>query len=231
MERIPVKFLADSFIKESERRLLLFLPDGNKRLSITKLQVQYRIEGPVSNYVKEVKDGKWEFPSFAAYCLICGAKSCAVRLGFYERWFFDGLVKMMIPVIRYRCRKKGKIAAGSHTTFSLLPYQSHPYVRYSSQDCYLIFKESVENSLTQALNRMAAIHEDLSMGTVLRIRRDFQSAANRLVSSGELQIPDGNWKGQLIAFIGPANGSLLLLKHRFYDRNQRFLLGLPSQLR
>lgn len=152
-----------------------------------------------------------------------------MRHGFYWRSAWEELEGRRIPVIRCFCQGKGP--KKGDRTFSLLFDPLHPYVRYSSECCYSILKELQEKSLTRTLNRLAAVHQDLSIGTLYRIQKDFETAHGRQVYGGYLDATIGKWQEELIALVDGSQGNLLALKRQFYDRHQRLVLGLSSQLR
>lgn len=72
------------------------------------------------------------FLTLKGYCPICGGKDCPVRIGYYYRYYVDIKIGkiILIPIVRYICRRKGK-ANLKDKTFSLLPYFLIPYHRFT----------------------------------------------------------------------------------------------------
>jgi hypothetical protein len=156
-----------------------------------------------------------------------------VRHGFYKRQVIVLLAVLEILVVRYRCRGKGKVPPAAHRTFSLLPVESHPYWRYSSESVFVILKQTLQTSLTATMDFFGETFGGLSLSTLYRMKKLFEVAYFRLVSAGMLQssATGSSWQPCMIACIESYDGKLLSLKKNFHDRFDRFLLGNPSQFR
>lgn len=93
-----------------------------------------------------------------------------------------------------------------------------------------MLKETSRRSLTATLAALAAALEEISMSTLCRIKAIFKAAAARLIESGYMNT-GANWQPPLIAVVEGFAEKIVGLKQEFYGRQERFLLGTPSQLR
>lgn len=86
----------------------------------------------LTKYYRKVNRGEYEFPDFSDYCPICSRENCARFLGFYYRPVVtkEGIYYKDFPIIRYKCENKGNKKT-KDVTFSLLPHELIPYVKYS----------------------------------------------------------------------------------------------------
>lgn len=154
-----------------------------------------------------------------------------MRHGVYWRNVILEGAMIRIPVARYLCRRRGKAAPGAHRTFSLLPVQSHPFKRYSSEGSYAIFKESLVSSLTRTLDHLAEGFSNLCISTLLQIRSLFEEAGMRLKAFDYLDGSKATLTAQVISCLDGWYGGLPGCKTDFYVRHGMFLLGTPSQNR
>ena len=102
------------------------------------IQITHKISISLTEYYIKVNRGNYEFPDFSDYCPICSKENCARFHGFYYRPVVtrEGIYHKDFPIIRYKCRNKGNKRV-KHVTFSLLPHELIPYVKYSVE---FIFK-------------------------------------------------------------------------------------------
>lgn len=68
------------------------------------------------------------------------------------------------------------------------------------------------------------------MSTIYRMIKLFHAARSRLIEADELKEITGDWRQQVVERIERAKG-IVWMKHEYYERHNRFLLGTPSQLR
>jgi len=103
------------------------------------IQILTFIGYTLGEYYSQVKNGggrsiEGMLPfDVTACCPICAATGCAELLGCYHRQAIDeyGTYYKAFPIARFECHGLGNVPVGSHRTFSLLPYQLIPYVKYS----------------------------------------------------------------------------------------------------
>lgn len=197
----------------------------------TNTQLQYRIDCSLSNYAALVERGEWEFPAFDECCPICGGEKCAVRHGSYSRPVIEEDGKQMdIRVMRYKCKRKRKVGAVAHRTFSLLPHRVIPYHRYSAAVVYQTFKHAVNGGTEGALDALQAIFEKLCERSVFFVVLLFQAAFHLLIA-GKFVQQTHLWKEAVISLVEDYSGGLPELIVAFYAAEQQFLLGIPSQHR
>jgi hypothetical protein len=210
-------------------RHLLFFGETTDAFHRKNLQVPYEIGCPLSTYVAQVSAKKWEFPSFRECCLICGAKDCAKRHGWYERRAVeeDGS-ELLIPVPRWRCGGKGNRPPGVHRTFSLLPDALVPYRRYCAKVQYATFRQEARGGVVGALDALQADIDGLCDVMVLSAVLLFQAAFFLLLRAGFVRETHG-WKEALIELVDDYEGGLAALGSAFYAGQREFLLGMPSQ--
>ena len=92
------------------------------------LKIPY-IENPDRNLL-DIIDLRVDFQS---HCPLCGGKDCARFLQYYTREVIDenSTYFKEFPIARFQCRGKGWKKESKGKTFSLLPYQLVPYIKYS----------------------------------------------------------------------------------------------------
>ena len=97
------------------------------------IQIIFKLSTSLTKYQSEVNRGKYEFPDFSDSCPICDGYNCARFHGYYYRPVVteEGIYYKSFPIARYKCRKTGNKKA-KHRTFSLLPHELLPYVKYST---------------------------------------------------------------------------------------------------
>lgn len=97
------------------------------------IQIKTYIKETLSEYYKKVNGAIIDLLhlielniDFMDHCPICGRRNCPQFICYYYRQVIDedGRYYKDFPIARYKCRSKGK-------TFSLLPYQLVPYIKYS----------------------------------------------------------------------------------------------------
>ena len=194
-----------------------------------KLQLQYKIDCPLSDYQKLIKEGKWSFPPFDGCCAICKAAGCAKRHGFYERVVVEGDgIPLEISVARYLCHRKGKVGAGRDQTFSLLPHVVIPYRRYSAPVHYEVFRRFVSGGVKEVLDDLQAVLENFCERTVFWMVLMFQVAFHLLMQAQFIESTE-RWQPALISLVDSYKRGLPGLMVDFYRAENRFLLGTPSQ--
>jgi hypothetical protein len=113
----------------------------------------------------------------ARCCALCEAEDCAEFIGWYHREVIDedGTYFKVFPIARFECHRKNGAPVVAHRTFSLLPYQLVPYVKYSLpfiiKGLRSVFGEGT--SVKQLLDYLAASEEgyiDLSGSSFYRFR-------------------------------------------------------------
>lgn len=110
-------------------------PKPKERLKILRqtqfvnIQIPFYTDGDnFTGYFKLVD--KASFKIWLKPCPLCGAEGCAKFLQFYSRVrvYFDDTVYDHVKIARFICnRLNPNVAAGTHRTFSLLPYPLVPY--------------------------------------------------------------------------------------------------------
>jgi len=201
------------------------------------LQLEYQNILNLTEYTKLVLAEIWKFPDFSDKCPICGAKNCAVRIGFYWRWvyIFKLKIKLYIPVARYLCRRKNKVKykwKSTHRTFSLLPSQIIPYKLYDTDSLMFMaemrFKKGMK--LLDIATEFSALSDKASVSpaTVFKYLLMFLISHNKMITLLKLEHDSyGEWADQIINYTG---GSAAYVEH-IYKKYACFLFGTPSQLR
>lgn len=203
------------------------------------MQVQYKNILSLSEYTNLVLAKIWEFPSFSDKCPICGAKNCAVRIGYYWRWvyIFKLKIKLYIPVARYLCRGKNKsksILKSIHKTFSLLPSQIIPY-RLLDADSMLYLTDlrfNKEMCLLDISSEFSAQTEEsiiaLSTATLLQYLLLFINGTKKLITLFKINF---DTIGQWVDYITNYKCTIKGLIQKIYSEHDTFLFGIPSQLK
>lgn len=187
-------------------------------------------------------------------CPICSGADCAEFIGYYGREAVaeKGTHFKAFPIARFECHGKGNIPPGAHRTFSLLPYQLIPYVKYSLPFIIknLSFVYGEGESVKQLLDHLAESkegHMDLSPSSFYRFRTFILHCIDKMLAAGTyseaaelFQMPE---TGRTKAFIGFAQGFICCklyhpirgpcaLGYDFYlTSGGYFLFGTPSQHR
>jgi len=116
------------------------------------IQIIYKISISLTKYYVKVNRGEYEFPDFSDYCPICSKENCARFLRFYHRPVVtkEGIYYKDFPIIRYKCENKGNKKI-KDVTFSLLPHELIPYVKYSIEFIFrILFDIQVRNMSVKA---------------------------------------------------------------------------------
>lgn len=118
------------------------------------IQIILNVDGNVSSYYNQVKNGTYEFPDYSHCCPICHGKECAIRHGYYFRQVIDedGTFFKEFPITRYLCQRKGK-AKLKDRTFSLLPWQLIPYRKWTIELMFSIASYRSEHSIKESLDK------------------------------------------------------------------------------
>lgn len=239
-----------------------------ERCTANPIQIVTVIEYPLREYYSQVR-GRHEdvievlgLPyDFAQRCPLYGAKDCAQFIGYYCRGVIDekGTYYKAFPIARYLCNSKGKVPIVKHRTFSLLPYQLVPYIKYSIpfiiNGLKRIYSDgsSVKGLLDYLAGVEAAEYIDLSTSTFYAFRTFILTCIDKLLAVGfygETQSAlQSSFEGQRIKvflvfasdFIcyktselirGPcALGYDYYMQDGGYLRNGHFLFGTSSQFR
>lgn len=114
-----------------------------------KIQISYFFIQSIHEYRQKIKTDEWKFPEFTDYCPICGGKNCAVRIGYYYRYYIDieTEVILFIAIARYKCQRIGKPKL-KDKTFSLLPYVLIPYHKFTINSYMYIWKNKLIRNKT-----------------------------------------------------------------------------------
>lgn len=199
---------------------------------------------------------------FRNCCPLCGGVDCAEFIGYYTRAVVDenGTYFKEFPIARYLCRGKGKRMPGDDRTFSLLPYQLVPYIRYSIPFIIKVLKARYEEGLS--ISKLQDYVAGFGKDEILSIMADQLSgfrqivleAVHKITATGHYQGLEGEIfakstdKDILIAFIefascfeccktqvpirGPCGlGYDFYLNEGGFIHNSHFLFGTPSQFR
>lgn len=203
------------------------------------MQLQYNNAIKLTEYTKLVLAEIWKFPNFSDKCPICGARNCAVRIGYYHRWvyIFKLKVKLYIPVARYLCRRKNKTRSqwkSTHKTFSLLPSQLIPYRMYDLDSMLYIADSRLkkDDTFLDIATDIAAIAEhpviSISTDTIMEYLEIFINGCMKLKTLCEIVYdtyeryinPIKNYTGGIIKFV-----------QDIYLKHAKFTFGTPSQIR
>lgn len=127
----------------------------------------------------------------AVCCPICGAAHCAEFIGNYYRQVVDeyGTYYKAFPIARFECRGFGYVPPDSHKTFSLIPYQLIPYVKYSLPFIVKCLKSvcgegvSVKLLLDHLAEREQG-HMDLSRSSYYHFRTFVLRCVDKMLAAG-----------------------------------------------
>lgn len=183
-------------------------------------------------------------------CPICHGSGCPIRIGYYYRYVIDISSKFFqqIPIIRFKCRRKGPKKANA-LTFSLLPDTLIPYFRYTIDSFIKAIELFLASSISIALQHIYdAIQEALNTSekTILRLYNLFRQSCIKLMNffrSNYNKSPPNFYsydEGQILEFMQAFNngefdsGANALAVYYYqskgaYIKNARFLFGTASQ--
>jgi hypothetical protein len=190
----------------------------------------------------------------AGRCALCGAEDCAEFIGWYHREVIDedGTYFKAFPIARFECHRKNGAPVVNHRTFSLLPYQLVPYVKYSLpfiiKGLRSVFGEGT--SVKRLLDYLAASEEgyiDLSGSSFYRFRTCILRCIDKMLVAGVyheaealFQLPEAQ---RIKVFVGfaeefichkteyPIRGPCALGYDFYLTSGGYFLFGTPSQHR
>lgn len=198
---------------------------------------------------------------FTARCPLCGDKDCAQFIGYYWRGVIDekGTYYKSFPIARYLCNRKGKSLTVKHRTFSLLPYQLVPYIKYSipfilnALEKVYVEDDSINRLLDYLASFGAGEYIEMSTSTFHAFKSFILTCIDKMLAMGfykevksALQSPSGRQRIEVFlvfaedftccktdpAIRGPcALGYDYYLKDGGYLKNGHFLFGTPSQFR
>lgn len=114
------------------------------------IQISYQFPMRLTKYYVKVNRGEYDLPDFSDYCPICSRENCARFLGYYYRPVVtkEGIYYEAFPIIRYKCRNKGNKKI-KDVTFSLLPHELIPYVKYSIEFIFRILYDIHVNNMSE----------------------------------------------------------------------------------
>jgi hypothetical protein len=238
-------------------------------INLPTIQIPIYIKETLSKYYQKVKGKSYDIADILDLeidihncCPICGGVGCVRFIGYYYRKMIDekGTYYKKVPIARYICRGKGGQKIVGHKTFSLLPYQLVPYIRYSIP--FIInsletrYREDL--SLSKLQDYLAQFGKDdilpISADQLLFIKNIAMEAVQKIMATGyykefEAQgFCSSSDKELLIAFIGfaqnfecgkidPSIRGPCGLHYDFYlngggfYHNAHFLFGTASQFR
>ena len=211
----------------------------------------------MSDYYKEIKYKKFDFPDFNQLCPICHKSGCAEFHGFYYREVIDenGTIFKSFPIARYKCNSKGRKKV-KHTTFSLLPYQLIPYCKYSIDFIFRIMKywKKEKHTIMETLNlafNLLDQDKGLSSTQIYKFAKLLESVFEKLIVSNieRVNYTDFTDKNEKLKYFidycdkfcstkfevmirGPTSLNIhFYLSNGGYLENASFLFGTPSQFR
>jgi len=188
-------------------------------------------------YKTLVLKGSLKLPDFASVCPICKGKDCAVRHGFYMRFYFDFFLKnlLYIPVFRFLCRRKNKKFKQKNApkTFSLLPSNLIPFRRYDAH-CLLFIarkrygeKLSLLSTALKLCGHFQPFDLNCSCSTIFSYQKLFAAPAMRLAFF--LKKPHLNdVNAALLYFFSFKDKDIPKLLASFFAAHRRFLFGISS---
>lgn len=205
-----------------------------KKILICGIQLLLKLDDSLSSYYNQVKNGNYQFPRYSNCCPICRTRECCRFIGYYYRQVIDenGTYFKEFPIARYICEKKGKRIV-EDKTFSLLPYQLVPYVKYSID--FIVRVLSEEKSINQTLDKYAQISDSKQL---YRFKKIIDIAKEKLVSGGFLINEENliayslSYQSRYYEIRGPCGLGLdYYLNNGQYYENSWFLFGCASQFR
>lgn len=238
-------------------------------INLPTIQILIHMKETLAQYYRKVKGKNYDLVEildlgldFRTRCPICGGKDCARFIEYYTRGVIDenGTYYKNFPIARYVCEAKGGQGIGTHKTFSLLPYQLVPYIKYSVPFIIKMLKvKHIEGlSISKLQDHVANFGEDEILPISADQLSDFKELINDAISKilttecyrelrEEVSLMSSEQK-RLIAFIefaksfecakvnprirGPCGLNYdFYLNEGGYLYNAPFLFGTPSQFR
>ena len=208
----------------------------------------------LTEYYNKVKRLKCEIPDFSDYCPICSKENCARFLRFYYRPVVteEGIYYKDFPIIRYKCNGKGNKKI-KDVTFSLLPHELIPYVKYSKGFIFKILFNIHVHKMSEktALDIISQLCSEevlcISPATVYNFKCCILKGIDRLgisklypVLEDIINTPDRGKRLRLFVLYlhsikhirSPCEFSYeFYVKNGSYKTNSPFLWGTPSQFR
>lgn len=218
------------------------------------IQISYNFSISLTKYYVKVNRGEYEFPDFSDYCPICSRENCARFLGLYYRPVVskEGIYYKDFPISRYKCKKKGNKKI-KDITFSLLPHELIPYVKYSICFIFRILNDIYVNNMSEkvALDITSRFCDEevlcISPATVYNFKCCILKGIDRLGISklydeikDIINTPDRFYRLRLFILYlfgikhirSPCEYSYeFYVKHGGYKTNSPFLWGTPYQFR
>jgi len=110
--------------------------------------------------------------NFDDHCPLCKGKDCAKFHGYYTRKVVDenSTYFKEFPIARFKCYGKGFIKGCKGRTFSLLPYQLVPYIKYSIPFILKVLKARHIEGLS--IYRVQEYIDSLCEGDILTLDAD-----------------------------------------------------------
>lgn len=232
------------------------------RRAANVIQIPIVIGYTLSEYYSQVKNGEGRSicdvlpPAFdvTVRCPICGTAGCARFLEYYYRQVIDeyGTYYKAFPIARFECYRLGYAAPGAHRTFSLIPYQLIPYVKYSLPFILKCLKSvSGEGfSVNRLLDYLAECkqgHVDLGRSSFYHFRTFVLQCIDKMLAGGVCREVEKSFQlpvvQRLRAFIEfaedftchktdqPIRGPCALGYDFYLTSGGYFLFGTPSQHR
>jgi hypothetical protein len=203
------------------------------------LQLEYQNILNLTEYYKLILAEIWKFPDFSDKCPICGAKNCAVRIGYYNRcvYIFKLKIKLYMPVARYLCRRKNKTKSqwkSTHKTFSLLPSQLIPYRMYDLDSMLYIADLSLKKNISFLdvsinISTMKEHSEiSISTATIMEYRAIFIQGCTKLKTLCEIVYDTYE---RYIDYLKDYTGGIIKFVENIYLKHVIFTFGTPSQIR
>jgi len=215
------------------------------------IQILLKTSMSLTKYYVKVNSGEYEIPDFSDYCPICSHENCARFLGYYYRPVVtrEGIYYKNFPIMRYKCMCKGNKKI-KDVTFSLLPHELIPYVKYSIGFIFKILFDIYVHDLSEksALDIISQLCSEevlcISPGTVYSFKCLILKGIDKLNISGlydEIKyLMNTPYRVRLFILYlyninpvrAPSDYSYdFYINHDGYKRNSPFLWGSPSQFR
>jgi hypothetical protein len=195
---------------------------------------------------------------FSYHCPLCGGENCGRFFQYYTREAVDenGTYYKELLIARFICLGKGWTKESKGKTFSLLPYQLVPYIKYSIPFILKVLKAKHIKGLSiykvQEYIDSFGGNEYLTIDgdQLLRFKELVMEAINRILATGFYtevkELFESTWSELLENFIkfaenftcskldpcirGPCSLSLdFYLNGGGYRNNAYFLFGIPYQ--
>jgi hypothetical protein len=238
-------------------------------INLPTIQILINTKKTLAQYYKKIKGKSYDLIEildlgldFRMRCPICGGENCARFIEYYTRGVIDenGTYYKAFPIARYVCEAKGNLSIVSHKTFSLLPCQLVPYIKYSIP--FIIKMLKVKHADGLSISNLQDYVANWGDNEILSISADQLSDFKDLINDAISKIMATGWYQQLrevvsltagerervIAFIefstsfecvkvnplirGPCGLNCdFYLNEGGYLHNAPFLFGTPSQFR